>query len=262
MRLRGTVFSKTLEMDTGITIITPNVIKPGQYRVAYLLHGLFGNNESWADYTMLPHFANDYDIIFVMPEVGRSFYTDMTHGLKYFSYITEELPLICKSVFNISTRREDTAVIGGSMGGYGALKCALTKPEQYGICCAFASACLFMKEHFDLQIHEGETPEFKAAYGEQLYNDFHSIFGKDMEWKPEYEILSLASRINSQTKPKIYCACGTQDYLHELNVRFSGEMKRLDFDFTYDEWPGRHDWLFFNEALKRALDACFKLRKI
>jgi putative tributyrin esterase len=34
-------------------------------------------------------------------------------------------------------------------------------------------------------------------------------------------------------------------------------MKNLDFDFTYEEWPGSHDWYFFNEALKKALNLCF-----
>lgn len=31
-------------------------------------------------------------------------------------------------------------------------------------------------------------------------------------------------------------------------------MKKLDFDFTYEEWAGDHDWYFFNEALKKALE--------
>jgi S-formylglutathione hydrolase FrmB len=125
MILRGNVFSKILEMDTGITIVTPNDFKmDGTYKVVYLLHGACGNNGTWADYSMLPVYANHGKTIYVLPEVARSFYTDMKYGFKYFSYITEELPNICKTVFNISADREDTAIIGGSMGGYGALNCA------------------------------------------------------------------------------------------------------------------------------------------
>lgn len=259
MILRGNVFSKVLEMETGLTIVTPNEFKVGhKYQVAYLLHGLCGRNGDWADYTMLPAYANDYNVIFIMPEVARSFYTDMKYGLKYFTYITEELPNICRSIFNISAEREDTAVIGASMGGYGALKCALSKPEQYGYCCAFSSACLFLKEGLDRQRAEGETQEFKAIYGEQLIKDFESIFGKQLEWNSKEEILELAKKINhNTTKPKIYCACGTEDYMHEANVRFRDEMETLDHNFTYEEWEGSHDWYFFNEALKKALRLCF-----
>lgn len=261
MILRGSVFSKVLEMETGITVVAPNGLKTGEkFQVAYLLHGLCGSNGDWANYTMLPVYANDYNVVFIMPEVGRSFYSDMKYGQRFFSYITEELPEICKNVFNISGRTEDTAVIGASMGGYGALKCALAKPEQYGYCCAFSSACLFLKEGLDNQRENGETKAFKAAYTEQLIRDFRSIFGDNLEWNPQDEILELAKKINGQkVKPKIYSVCGNEDYLRGDNARFADEMKKLDFDLTYQEWPGSHDWYFFDEALRKALKFCFSV---
>jgi S-formylglutathione hydrolase FrmB len=259
MILRGSVSSGILEMDTGITVVGPNKFSmDNPYKVVYLLHGLWGSNGNWADYTMLPVYAKDYDIIFILPEVARSFYTDMKYGQKFFSYITEELPVISKSIFNISAERMDTAVIGASMGGYGALKCALSKPEQYGYCCAFSSACLFLREGLEYQRANEETEEFKAAYSEQLIKDFHAIFGQGLEWSPSDEILELAKKANMQSiKPKIYSACGTDDFLHKDNIRFNSEMKKLGYDFTYEEWTGNHDWYFFNEALGKALKVCF-----
>ncbi|SFB33483.1 alpha/beta hydrolase [Clostridium frigidicarnis] len=260
MILRGSVFSKTLEMETGITVIIPNTFKEdNKYQVAYLLHGLCGNNGNWADNSMLPVYANEYNTIFIMPEVARSFYTDMKYGQKFFTYITEELPQICKSVFNISSKREDTAIIGGSMGGYGALKCTLSKPEQYGYCCAFASACLFLKEGLDNQRAYGDTEDFKAMYGERLINDFQAAFGKSLEWNSSDEILVLAKNICKQSiKPKIYASCGIEDCFREDNKRFNEEMKKLDFEFVYEEWTGSHNFYFFDEALKRALELLYK----
>ena len=131
MRLSGTVYSETLGMDTGITVVTPNRIQSGEeYNVVYLLHGLCGNHKTWLDYSMLSMYAIGRKSVYILPEVARSFYTDMKYGLPYFSYLTEELPTICKSIFRISADREHTAVMGGSMGGYGAPKCALSKPEH------------------------------------------------------------------------------------------------------------------------------------
>lgn len=257
MILRGSVFSKMLEMETGITVVVPNKFNMGQnYQVVYLLHGLCGNNGDWANYTMLPVYANDYNAIFIMPEMARSFCSDMKFGLKFFSYISEELPTICKSVFNISAKREDTVIIGDSMGGYGALKCALSKPEQYSYCCAFSSPCLFLKEDLD---EHSEIEEFKMVYGEQLLKDFQGIFGSNLEWSHEHEILDLAKKINEQSvKPKIYSTCGTEDFMRDINVRFSNEMQKLDFDVVYEEWSGGHDWYFFNESLKKALKRVLK----
>ncbi|MGG7079589.1 alpha/beta hydrolase [Clostridium sardiniense] len=259
MILRGNVFSKILGMDTGITVIVPNKFKESdKYKVAYLLHGLCGDNGSWADNTMLPVYANNYNTIFIMPEVARSFYTDMKYGQKFFSYVTEELPEICKRVFNISNKREDTVIIGGSMGGYGALKCALSEPEKYGYCCAFSSACLFLKEYLDIQRESGKTEEFRSMYGEQLITDFLSAFGPELEWNPKDEILELAKSVSVQEiKPKIYLACGTEDYLRDYNIRFCNEIEKINLNFTYEEWEGIHDWYFFDEALKKSLQICF-----
>lgn len=143
-------------------------------------------------------------------------------------------------------------VIGSSMGGYGALKCALSKPEQYGACCAFSSACLFLKEGLDAQ---RENPEaVKAIYGDQLVNDFYAVFGDQLEWNPKDEILERAKALDGKAvKPKVYAACGTNDHFLAYNDRFAQEMKNLDFDFEYENWEGIHDWYFFDEAIKRAL---------
>lgn len=191
MRLNGTVFSQTLQMDTGLTIVTPNVPQP-EYKVVYLLHGLCGNHQSWLDYSMLPVYAMAGSAIYIMPEAGRSFYHDMVHGFRYFTYLTEELPEICRNLFHISAKREDTAIMGCSMGGYGALKCAFYRPEQYGMCAAFSSGCLQLREGLRELRENGMRQEFIDAFGMQLVQDFQSIFGGDYEWKPEYDLLALA----------------------------------------------------------------------
>lgn len=256
MILKGSVLSEVLEMETGITVVFPNDYKSGaDFKVAYMLHGLYGSNGDWVNYTRLPLYANEKNVIFIMPDAVRSFYTDMKYGQKYFSYVTEELPKICTKYFNISQRREDTAVIGASMGGYGALKSALSKPGQYGYCCAFSSACLFLKEGMDYQRKYGESPEFVKQFGEQLIRDFFGAFGNDLEWSPEIEILELAKKTNSHPqKPKVFAAVGFNDHFYKDNIRFMNEMKMLNYDFIFNEWDGGHDWYFFDKALKKCLE--------
>ena len=256
MILRGSFFSNTLEMETGLTVLVPNSsLARGPHKLAYLLHGLCGCSGDWLDYTMLPVYAERYDIAFVMPEVARSFYSDMVFGQKHFRYVTRELPEVCSSVFNLSARREDTLVLGASMGGYGALKCALSFPENYGFCAAFSSAGLFLKEGLEKQRKYGKTEEFEKLYGRQLLNDFEAIFGPELEWRPENEILELAKMAQSQKlKPKLFLACGTEDPMSHDNRRLRDELDKLDLDFRYQEWEGAHDWNFFNAALERALN--------
>ena len=192
MRLSGTVFSNILEKDTDITIITPNnLLNQKQYKVAYVLHGLCGNSKTWLDYSMLSVYAMEGNTIYILPDAERSFYCN-----QYFDYITEELPLICKNIFSISSHRDDTIILGNSMGGYGALLCALSKPQQYGICGAFSSCCLLLKQ--GLYDMKQNSIKYQQQFGKQLINDFTTIFGESLTWKSKFDILENAKKAKKQ----------------------------------------------------------------
>lgn len=255
MILRGQLYSKVLEMETNITVLAPEELEgEGHYKVVYLLHGLCGRSGDFIEYTLLPLYAKKYKTIFIMPEVARSWYTDMAFGLKYFTYISEELPVICKNLFNISSERQNTGVMGVSMGGYGALKCALTRPEIYGFCGALAPGCLYLREGLAEQRLEGKTKAFRDKIGAQTADDFYAVFGPNLDWRPDSEILDLAKKNQvSENKPVIYVACGNDDFLIESNLRFKEDMDSLSYPFTFEMWQGKHDWQFFDEALQRAL---------
>ena len=215
MRLNGTVYSNTLEMDTPISIVTPNnLTKDTPYHVAYVLHGLRGNASSWLDYSMLPVYAMGSHTIFIL---------------------------------------EHTAVMGASLGGYGALKCALTKPEQYGLCAAFSSGCLFIKN--DLALMKKHGLEAAAQiWGQQLASDIPSAFGEDLEWKPEYELTELAKAAKQKgILPKIYMTCGNEDKFHPDHVRFCKELDEIGIAYEFEDWQAKHDFLCFDEALKRTV---------
>lgn len=259
MILRGNFFSHTLEIYTPITFCVPSK-KPFNhqtYKVVYLLHPLQGNNDSWVDNTMLPAYLQSQPILFVMPNVARSFYRDMTFGSPFFTYLTEELPAFCQSLFNISTQPEDTAIMGASMGGYGALLAAFHYPKRYGYCCPIAPGMVHLKQEIEAYLADPKRTEL--VMGKQFLSDFKAIFGPDIAISPEMELLSLAEKAQHQLdKPKIYLTCGEKDFLINGVTKFSQEMSQLDFDFTFDHWPGLHDWFFFTEALKKSIDFCFK----
>ena len=258
MILRGVFFSQKLEMETNISIIAPDNSSNQPLKVVYLLHGICGRSGDWIDYSMLPNYSKEYQVLFIMPEVVRSFYADMKYGLDYFSYITEELPLMCNSTFNLSPRREDIAIMGASMGGYGALKAALSKPQNYGFCGAFSSPCLMLKEH--LEYSEGAL-KFKELFGERLFKDFQAIFGEKIEWNPNADVIELAKNFNDKSlKPRLFITCGTEDSFYHDNKRFNGILHDLGLDASFEEWQGNHDWTCFDEALKRALK-CFLQKK-
>jgi S-formylglutathione hydrolase FrmB len=254
MILRGDFYSSALHTTTNIQVLIPdNCKEEGPYRMVYLLHGLHGAQGTWFDNTMLPYYAKDYNAVFVSPEVGRSFYSDLKFGQSFFAYVSKELPLVCRKIFNISAAREDTAVMGCSMGGYGALKLALTYPENYGFCGAVSPACLFIKG-----ILEGIRKDPGAMMGGEdtraILMDLYAIYGDGLVLREENDIIDLLAKFPAGSeKPKIYTTCGTEDDLRKENLLFKDEIQKAGFDYTYEEWPGGHEWNFFNEALKKTL---------
>ena len=139
MILRGSFYSQALGRQTNITLVGPDVWpQAGACKTAYVLHGMEGNQDTWADNSLLPLYAAKGNTLYVLPDGGRSFYRDMPQGPRYFTYLSQELPQMVRQRFQVSPIREDTAVLGCSMGGYGALLCALGCPERFGLCAAFA----------------------------------------------------------------------------------------------------------------------------
>lgn len=73
--------------------------------------------------------------------LGAGFYVDATQApwaqhYRMYSYVTRELPELVNSLGN--SRADRQSIFGHSMGGHGALVCALRNPQQYRSVSAFA----------------------------------------------------------------------------------------------------------------------------
>lgn len=267
MILRGTVFSRVLEMDASITVVGPDTCETcAPYKPIYLLHGLCGGAHSWADNTMLPYYARNLNALFIMPEAGRSFYTDLKYGQHFFTYVSDELPKLAARLFNISPRREDAAVMGGSMGGFGALKCAFARPDLFGACCAFAPAGLFIPEQLKKYAESKKAGQADSPDGwvpsEQIKRDFIAMFGREMQVGRMDDLAGLAGSVPADLQPRLHISCGLEDGFLPEARRFNDALRLLGFKISYAEWAGGHNWRFFDQALERALAWFFKLEAL
>ena len=253
MILRGNFLSEVLHMSTNIQILIPDQSNP-PFRVVYLLHGLHGDQGTWLDNTQLPVYAKKHNVIFVMPEASRSFYVNLKYGRNYYDYISDELPSKIRKIFNISANRENTAVMGCSMGGFGALRMALTKPDLYGFCGAISPACLYFKHVLESLQKDPQNFLETVSEADEILTDLYMIYGEELEYHKDYDVVELVKNFPAAApKPRIFTACGTEDSLRDDNLKFKTEMESTGFDFSYEEWTGGHDWYFFNEALKKIL---------
>lgn len=208
-----------------------------------LLHGLSDDHTIWQRRTSIERYVTPLGLAVVMPNVHRSFYTDMTDGYPYWTFITEELPALARSFFPLSARREDNFVAGLSMGGYGAFKIALHHADRY---CAGAS----LSGALDLA---GRMPES----GDPVAHDLRLVFGPGgVRPGSDEDLLACADRLaaGEARKPKLYQWCGTEDFLYEQNVRFRDHARSLGLDLTYEEGPGDHEWGYWDRQIQRVLE--------
>jgi len=243
--LSATISSAALGFNTHVEVIFPQVSTdaPAQ-KVLYLLHGLSDSCTAWLHKTRIFEYARANQYIVIMPEVQRSFYSDMTHGSKYFTYVSRELPEICEQIFNIKHKRETTFVAGLSMGGYGAMKCGLARPEFYAACASFSGA-LDMKARVEATKDTVPTP----------FPEMPAILGESFAYPDDADLFYLADKtVKLAVKPRVLITCGNEDFLLEDNHRLIAHMQKLSYGHTYMEWPGAHTWDFWEACLPIAFD--------
>lgn len=236
--------SPTLRMTTSIHVISPCDAGRQDGGTLYLLHGAGDDASTWHRLTTIELYAQTFGCTVIMPEVNRSYYTDMEYGLDYFTYLTQELPELCARMLNLDTDPAKTYVAGLSMGGYGALKCALTFPEKYAKAVSLSGVTDIRERLRDPDMPPGMIKEMKAVFGERL------------EVKPEQDLYALADTLVRENKrlPSLLACCGSEDPFCGMNRAFASYMEKSPFDFRYVETPGTHEWRFWEEHLKTAFD--------
>jgi S-formylglutathione hydrolase len=115
------------------------MIKAGAQRIASELGILLVAPDTSPRNTGIPGEDDDWDL-----GTGAGFYVNATQDpwrqhYQMYSYVTDELPTLLAQHFPIRSDRQ--SIFGHSMGGHGALICALKNPQLYRSVSAFAPIC-------------------------------------------------------------------------------------------------------------------------
>lgn len=243
--------SEILGMKTNMNVLLPqDTVRKGEAPpVLYLLHGHTDDHAAWTRFTGLERYVRDLNLAVVMPTVHNGFYTNMHTGYRYFDFCTQELPAVVRSMFHVSSAREDTFVAGLSMGGYGAWRLALGCPEQY---CFAASMSGVLDIAGECEKRRND-PNVSGDYMRDIVNAFGpegALYGG------ECDLLHLAGRVDASGGPKpiLRQYCGTEDFLYECNQIAKEKIEQLGFDYAYAEAPGEHTWDFWDARIVDILE--------
>jgi putative tributyrin esterase len=238
--------SRILEKSTSAQILFPDAGTP-PFPTLYLLHGLSDDSTMWLRRTRLENYAAPLPLIIVMPDGYRGFYTDNEEGPAYARHIGEELPAFIERTFPAIPRRDARAISGLSMGGYGALRLGLGYHDRFCSVHSHSGAvgCGRTEKYESLPKSTGPEAEFAA---ERL-----RIFGPCPDGT-DHDLLALAKRAKRARKlPKILLDCGKDDFLLKENRAFAKELRTTKIPHAYHEYPGGHNWDYWDAHIQEAL---------
>ncbi len=250
--------SKSLMRTVPMNVILPvdKLTFPGMpvredkpYKTLYLLHGVFGNYTDWISGTNIQRWAEERDLVVVMPSGDNMFYVDQPKANNYYGeFIGKELVEITRKMFPLSHKKEDTFVAGLSMGGFGAIRNGLKYNDTFG-CIAGLSSALVLE---GVDQRTNEVPFFleSRSYAESCFGDLSKLTESDMN--PKWLVKKLLDE--KADIPKIYMACGTSDSLFNANKEFYNYLTNLGITATFVEGSGAHEWDFWNTYIKKVLD--------
>ena len=250
-------FSNSLVRPVAFEMYIPNDFRiemPRQHnpyydrkcKTVFVLYGYTGWGKGWNNIYEL---AAKYNFALVFPSGENSFYLDSEASAgKYGTFIGSELIEYIRKTFSLCYAKEDTFISGLSMGGFGALHTGLAYPDTFGKIAALSSALIV---HGISGMKPGEKNEAaNYYYYRNCFGDLDNLINSDNN--PE----TLVKKLIQQGKeiPKIYMACGTEDFLLAENRRFYNFLVEHNVNVEYFESGGGHDMAFWNEYFAKSFE--------
>ena len=215
-------------------------------KVLYLLHGYSDDHTIWMRRTSVERYAASHNLAVIMPAVNHSSYINEVYGERYWDYVSDELPRIMQRFLRLSDRPGDTYVAGLSMGGYGAMRLALTYPERFAAAASFSGAVDAMSEL-------NNATETRRARWQSVLGDLSKAPGSEVDLFHLMKVNASAPK-----KPALYVSCGTADFLWHQHQAFVPALEKYGWPVTHYEEPDvGHEWAFWDRQIKKFIEMIF-----
>ncbi|GMV35966.1 MAG: esterase [Fimbriimonadales bacterium] len=225
-------FSQSLEKCSEMVVLLPEGDRLGPYPVWYLLHGLSDDCTAWSRYTTIQRAVEGLPLVVVMPDGGRGYYTDNAQGPAWEAHFFRDVVPFVERTFSVRTEGACRVVSGHSMGGYGAIKFALRRPDMFVAAVGHSGAYLAPFERTD--------PEGVR------------IFGRAPAGGPD-DLLSLVASASGSELPALRLDCGTDDYLLHHSRSLHDRLMELGIEHDYHEYAGAHTWDYWQQRLPQTV---------
>src|SRR5579864_202998 len=230
--------SRSLQKASSFNIVFPDDPSiPHPWSVFYLLHGFSDDHTIWMRRTSIERYVAELPLVVVMPDGGRGWYTNAVEGYAYEDDLIKDIVGLIDRTFPVKAERAGRAIGGLSMGGYGAVKLGLKHHEMFASVNSHSGAVGMLRD---------------SESARQLSPEFERVFGKDPKGGPE-DPFAIVERVDHGRVPALRLDCGTEDFLIDQNRKFHERLDSLHIAHEYQEFPGTHDWEYWDLHVREAV---------
>jgi len=253
--IKQSFFSDKLGKNIAYNVYLPKVYNDKkQFPVLYLLHGHGGNEDSWVNskegnikktldslinYKIVP------PIVAVTMDAGNSWYVNSQLKMES-TYFNEFMPLV-ESKYKIDNKPHSRFMAGYSMGGYGALRFALLKPELFNSVLLLSPAAYYPNPPKNSSSRKIEVFKKDDVFDSNVWQSF------------AYPNLLKAKR-EQEYYPKFYISSGDDDEFNIVNVAFNLRTFFIKNNIKQELTivNGKHNWKVWNYCFKNNFSRVFK----
>jgi len=227
-----------------VVVRPPNPGTRPPWRVVYLFHGRDGSADDTV--TSLGIDEPGFDpgpVLLVVPDLFAGWGVDGPRGA-WERVLAHSLPRWVEERWTVRADRDGRSLVGISMGGYAALRIALSVPFRYRAVAALSPALFADRDELD---RFATDPDWL----------FDGAFGRPFE--PERYLaqspLALAARIEARGAPRVFLASGSEDAfeLTEACLALGRTLAARGVQSEVRIEPGEHNDVFWKRALPAAL---------
>lgn len=226
------------------------------YPVIYLLHGYGGDENVWLEYGLIDRFMDSAiekrtipPSIVIMPDGGQNFYINDSKGNARFEdmFFQEFIPTVEKA-YRIKKDRELRAVVGNSMGGYGAFLYGIKHPDIFGTSVPLSAAII----SFDHPMTK--NPMWKGL-AKNLYGmDVDSENPDTSHWDANNPLKLITEVPKDKLNTRFYFDIGDDDFLYAGNAKAFITLRDMNIDHEFRINDGGHDWTFWRSSIPGFLE--------
>ncbi len=242
-----TVKTKNLKGRGDICLYVPNVELPKDTPLVILMHGVYGSAWIWSQKAGVHRTAQKMiesktikPMLIAMPSDGLwgdgSAYLPH-NSLDFEKWIAEDVISAVKENIPVVTDNSKIFISGLSMGGYGALRIGAKYPKTFSGISGHSSIT--------------DIPQMKLFVEEDLDN-------YKQENATNESVFSLMKQ-NEVNLPPLRFDCGVDDELIAYNRKLHQDLKSENIPHTYEEFPGKHEWIYWETHVKDTLNFFNKL---